>query len=134
MSDRALNILRHVVAPIAIAAISGFVAVQTAREHTKMSYEALAPAVRDLQDQVAKLSGRVEELSKETRVIVMRAEAEKPAKAKLLGGVGHGAAGLGATKVEVQVDAKPALLPEVASPPVQQKRPAAKFDDMLKGM
>lgn len=129
MTDRALNILRHVVVPVALAAISGYVAVQTSREQTKMSYEKLAPLVGDLQDQIVKLQGRVEELSKTTRVIVMRETPMAPwdAKAKPTkpsAGSGLGAIGTGESHVTV----------EKVAPPQSQKRPPAKFDDMLKGM
>jgi hypothetical protein len=127
--DRLLHILRYVAVPIVVAAITGYyeTRVRMAKEQTKATYEALAPSVRDLQDEVAKLQGRVDELSKTTRVIVMRPEPAalaKPAAPAAKPSAPLGA--LGATgKVEVMVD-HPA--------PPQSKRPAAKFDDMLKGL
>lgn len=119
MNDRTLNLLRHVVVPVAIAAVSGYWAMRAAREQTRASYEALSPVVRELQDDVAKLSGRVDELSRQAHVIVMRedkprAMAAAPMPVKL-------------PTVQVEVD-------KTAPAQQQMKRPAEKFDDMLKGL
>jgi hypothetical protein len=64
------------------------------------------------------LHGRVDELSKTTRVIVMRPEA---VPTKPTSGIGNIGAGRGEAMIDHQA-------------PVQSKRPAAKFDDMLKGL
>lgn len=147
MNDRALNVLRHAVVPIAVAAISGYFVKQTAQEQTKKSYENLAEKVGDLVDEAKRmnglaerLQGRVDELSKTTRVIVLRSDAPVAPwnVGKTGGGAGAatprsgtgdaGSLGRGEAKVEVSVE-KPAPAPQK-----MLKKPAPKFDDMLKGL
>ena len=150
MNDRALNVLRHAVVPIIVAAISGYFVKQNAREQTKASYENLAPQVGQLMDEVsglkeelAKLQGRIDELSKTTRVIVLRSDA--PVAPWNVGKTSNGSGGAtsrsdaatagslgrGETKVEVMVDKPASAAPSNRS---TLKKPAPKFDDMLRGL
>lgn len=122
--DRLFLILRWVISPIAIAAITGYYEsrVRGAKEQTKASYETLAPAVEDLQDRndilsekVAVLTGRLEELSK--RAPCAESTTKKIPAPKL---TGIGALG---GKTEVTVD--------IERPPASPRKVPARFDDMI---
>jgi len=130
-NDRLLNILRWVVTPIALAAITGYfqmrVSANTAQ--TKATYDTLAPNVLQLQTQVATLTGRIEEVSRRPVFIPCpeapktagkssHAEAPKPhTLEELLGG-----------KMELMMDsASKAPATEAPSP----KKVPARFEDML---
>jgi hypothetical protein len=123
-SDRLLNILRWVVTPIVLALIAGYFQSRTNTNaaHTKASYETLAPSVLELQEKVAVLTGRTEELAR--RPVFMCPELPKAAHApkadapKPPSGLGA----LGTGKTEMMVD-RP-------DPPSPQKIPA-RFDDMI---
>jgi len=125
-NDRLLNILRWVVTPIVLAIIAGYFQSRTSANtaQTKASYETLAPNVLELQEKVAVLAGRVEELSK--RPVFVFPDPAKPAS-KLAPKVDapkpHPLGALGTGKTELMVDR-----PDPAPSP--QKIPA-RFDDMI---
>ena len=66
IAARLLAVLRWVVAPVAVAAVTGYLEsrVRATKEQTRAGYETLAPAVEDLEETVAELRGRLEELSR----------------------------------------------------------------------
>ncbi len=137
-SDRLLNLLRWVVAPIIIAAITGYyesrvsTAKTQAKEQTRASYDTLAPNVLELQDKVSILTGRIEEIARRPVFLACpeslkaagkpasHVEAPKPVAkpglTELLGGTGA----IG--KTEVMVDSAP------SAPP---KKVPARFEDMI---
>jgi hypothetical protein len=124
--DRLLTILRFVVTPIVLTCIAGYFQSRTSANtaQTKASYETLAPNVLDLQDKVATLTGRLEEISKRP-VSAPCPEAKKAAVPKVDAPKPHTGLGmLGTGKTELMVD-----LPELP-PPAPQKIPA-RFEDMV---
>jgi hypothetical protein len=130
-NDRLLNILRWVVTPIALAIIAGYFQSRTSTNaaHTKASYETLAPNVLELQDKLAVLTGRVEELSKRApcpEAPKPAAHAPKPDSPKPAGVLGLGGY---AGKTELMMDA-PSKAPVTPGPPSPKKVPA-RFDDMI---
>jgi len=138
--DRLLNILRWVVTPIALAVIAGYFQsrVNIAKEQTRASYETLAPNVLELQDKLAKLTGRLEELSKRpapctetpaakvagkpiVRIYTPEPAAKvQPASAPRPDPIGFEG------KTDLMMDGAPDLI----KPPSPKKVPA-RFDDML---
>ena len=137
-NDRLLTVLRWVITPIALALITSYFQMRTAANtaQTKASYETLAPSVLELQDKVAVLAGRVEELSKrpvfvfpEAAKPVVRApkvDAPKPDSPKPVGVLGA----LGTGKTELMVDRPDPPSPELDPPPSPKKVPA-RFEDMI---
>ena len=128
-NDRLLNILRWVVTPIALAIIAGYFQSRTNANtaQTKASYETLAPSVLELQDKVAVLAGRVEELSK--RPVFVFPEASKPTAhaPKVDAPKPHSPLGaLGTGKTELMVDR-----PDPPAPEPSPKKIPARFDDMI---
>jgi len=125
-NDRLLNILRWVVTPIALAIIAGYFQSRTSANtaQTKASYETLAPSVLELQDKVAVLTGRMEELARRP-VFIPCPEAAKPTvhAPKVDAPKPHPLGALGTGKTELMVDR-----PDPAPSP--QKIPA-RFDDMI---
>lgn len=116
-NDRLLNILRWVVTPIVLALIAGYfqMRVNAAKEQTRATYETLAPSVLELQEKVAMLTGRAEELARRPLAIPCPERlAPKP----------HGLGSLGTGKVEVMVEAAP------SNAPAPRKVPA-RFEDMI---
>jgi hypothetical protein len=114
-------ILRWVIAPIAVAAITGYyeTRVRGAKEQTRATYETLAPNVLELQEKVAVLTGRLEELSKRPSSTPCSEESKAPSKPAAKTHAGFG--GLGG-KTEVMVDRPDS--------PSLSKMPA-RFEDML---
>ena len=127
-NDRLLLILRWVITPIALALITSYFQMRTAANtaQTKASYETLAPSVLELQDKVAVLAGRMDELSK--RPVFVFPEAVKPVSKpapkvdapKPAGILGHGG------KTEMMVDR-----PDPPSPEPTLKKIPVRFDDMI---
>jgi hypothetical protein len=137
-NDRLLNILRWVVTPIALAAITGYfqVRVTAAKEQTRATYDTLAPNVLQLQEQVATLTGRLEELARRPVLVSLCPEGPKAASKPAM----HVEAPptkspkahpltleemLSTGKVEPMID-----MGSPASAPAAGKVPA-KFDDMI---
>jgi len=128
--DRLLNILRWVVTPIVLAIIAGYFQSRTNTNaaHTKATYETLAPSVLELQEKVAVLAGRVEEVARRP-VFLACPEASKPAAhapkvdapkpRNPLGAIGTG-------KTELMVDR-----PDPPAPEPTPKKIPARFDDMI---
>jgi hypothetical protein len=126
-NDRLLNILRWVVTPIVLAIIAGYFQVRTAANtaQTKASYETLAPSVLELQDKVAVLTGRLEEVARRP-VFLPCPDAPKAASKtapKVLGALGTG-------KTELMVDRPDPPSPELDPVPSPKKVPA-RFEDMI---
>jgi hypothetical protein len=131
-NDRILNILRWVVTPIALALIASYFQMRTAANtaQTKASYETLAPSVLELQDKVAVLAGRVEELSKRPVFVFPEAakpvvRAPKPDSPKPAGVLGLGGY---AGKTEPMVEH---IAPPPPEPAPSPKKIPARFDDMV---
>ena len=129
-NDRLLNILRWVVTPIVLAIIAGYFQLRTAANtaQTKASYETLAPNVLELQEKVATLTGRMEELARRP-VFIPCPEAPKPAAhaSKVDAPKPHSPLGaIGTGKTELMVDQSEPPAPE----PTPKKIPA-RFDDMI---
>jgi len=127
-NDRLLNILRWVVTPIVLTAIAGYFQMRTAANtaQTKATYETLAPNVLELQDKVAVLTGRVEELAR--RPIFMFPEAVKPVSKpapKVDAPKPHSGLGALGGKTEMMMDVAPNM-----PAPSPQKIPV-RFDDMI---
>jgi len=129
-NDRLLNILRWVVTPIALAIIAGYFQSRTSANtaQTKASYETLAPSVLELQEKVAVLAGRVEEVARRP-VFIPCPEASKPAAhaPKVDAPKPHSPLGmLGTGKTELMVDR-----PDPPAPEPTPKKIPARFDDMI---
>jgi hypothetical protein len=140
--DRLFLILRWVVTPIVLACITGYfqVHVSIAKAQTKASYETLAPNVLELQEKLAVLTGRVEELSKRppcAQEVLKAAKAPSTVAHAKKGAAkpGRSPASLSEmlgddTKTELMMDSAPSESPVYEAPPSAQKVPA-RFEDML---
>ena len=129
-NDRLLNILRWVVTPIVLAIIAGYFQLRTAANtaQTKASYETLAPNVLELQEKVATLTGRMEELARRP-VFIPCPETSKPAAhaPKVDAPKPHSPLGvLGTGKTELMVDR-----PDPPAPEPSPKKIPVRFDDMI---